>query len=298
MQVNCIAGRGSTLGEGPLWDAARGCLWWIDIDGRKLHRYDPISGKNVTRMLSGRPGFAALHTSGQLVLGIERKVVLCDPSTNTGIILAEVDPDQPGNRINDGASDRDGRLWVGTMDGSVAQPSGALYRLSAEGPVATLTGIIASNGPVFSADGSWLFHCDTLRRRILRYPLLPDGGVGVGILLRYFTADEGLPDGLACDTEGGLWVALWGGWCVVRLEASGAVTAQIALPTAQVTACAFGGPELRDLYITTAALGLSADAMSAQPDAGGLFVCRPGHQGLTPNSVQGLLPTLERTSQI
>ncbi len=297
MQVSCLSGRGSILGEGPLWDAARGCLWWIDIEGRRLHSHNPETGRNSTQTMPGRPGFVALHASGQLFLGIEREVVLFDPDADKGISLAEVDLDHDHNRINDGACDRAGRLWLGTMDGDVARPSGALYRLGPHGPEAAITGVIASNGPAFSGDGRWLFHCDTLGRRILRYPLDADARLGAGALLRAFTADEGLPDGLACDTEGGLWVGLWGGGCVVRLDATGATTARIAVPAAQVTACAFGGSKLNDLYITTAALGLPADALAAAPDSGGLFLCRPGHRGLNPTPMQGHFSSPERISQ-
>jgi D-xylonolactonase len=295
MQVTSLAGSGSILGEGPLWDAARGCLWWVDIEGRMLHRHDPETGQNSTQPTPGRPGFVALHASGQLVLGIEQAIVLFDPGADRGISLAEVVKD--GIRINDGSCDHAGRLWFGTMDDKVAVPSGALYRLGPAGPEAAIIDVIASNGPAFSTDRRWLFHCDTLGRQILRYPLLPEGLLGPGSVFQTFAPEEGLPDGMACDTDGGLWVGLWGGSSVVRLDRNGAISARVAVPAVQVTACAFGGPGLDVLFITTAAMGLTTDELAAAPDSGGLFMCHPGYLGQAPTPMQDALPTLGRTRE-
>jgi len=294
MQVTCLAGRGSILGEGPLWDATRGCLWWIDIEGRTLHRHDPETSLNSTQALPGRPGFVALHASGQLVLGIEREIVLFDPGAERGTSLAEVGGD--GIRINDGSCDHAGRLWFGTMDDKVASPIGGLYRVGPDGPEAAIKEVIASNGPAFSTDGRWLFHCDTLGRRILRYPLRPEGDLGLGSVFRTFSPEEGLPDGMACDTDGGLWVGLWGGSSVVRLDRSGSNSARVAVPAAQVTACAFGGPDLDVLFITTAAMGLATDDLAAVPESGGLFMCRPGHRSRVPTPMRDAPPTQGRTT--
>jgi xylono-1,5-lactonase len=295
MQVTCLSGRGAILGEGPLWDAARGCLWWIDIEGRALHRHDPATGRNSQRAMPGRPGFVTLHTSGHLVLGIEREVVLFDPDTEQGNQLAEVGGAEI--RINDGACDHTGRLWFGTMDDKVTRPSGALYRLGPAGPEAAIPNVIASNGPAFGTDRRSLYHCDTLGRRILRYTLRPDGTLGSGSVFRSFTPEEGLPDGMACDTDGGLWVGLWGGGSVVRLGRSGAISDWVPVPAAQVSACAFGGPDLDTLFITTAAMGLSTDELAAAPDSGGLFMCRPGYRGQAPTPMQDALPILGRTTK-
>lgn len=296
MKVTCLAGRGSILGEGPLWDASRGCLWWIDIEGRKLHRHDLLTCRNSLQALPGRPGFVALHAAGQLVLGIEREIVLFDPDAAKGTYISEVVAD--GIRINDGSCDHTGRLWFGTMDDAVAMPSGGLYRLGSSGPEVTVNGVIASNGPAFATDQRSLFHCDTLGRRILRYALQPDGALGTGSVFRSFLPNEGLPDGMACDTGGGLWVALWGGGSVVRLDKDGGLSARIAVPAAQVTACAFGGPDLDTLFITTATLGLTAAALAGAPDSGGLFKCRPGWTGQAPTPMLDLLPPPGRTLEL
>jgi len=298
MQVTCLGGRGSILGEGPLWDAARGCLWWIDIEGRHLHRYDLQDDRHHAQVMPGRPGFVALHESGKLVLGIERHIVLFDPDANRSVCIAQVDTDQIGNRINDGSCDHVGRLWFGTMDDAIATPVGALYLLGTDGPAAAITGLIASNGPAFSAHRLWLFHCDTAGRQILRYRLQSDGQLGSGSVFRTFAPQEGWPDGMACDTDGGLWVCLWGGGCVVRLDQTGAVSARVPVPATQVTACAFAGPDLDMLFITTAAMGLSSSEIAAAPDAGGLFMCRSGWRGQASTPMHGMLPTPRRTKRI
>lgn len=296
VSVTSIAGPGSILGEGPLWDAARGCLWWIDIEGRALHRHDLETGQNRAHALPGRPGFVALHATGQLVLGIEREIVLFDPGADRGINIADVAGDSI--RINDGSCDHAGRLWFGTMDDREALPIGALYRLGRNGPEAAIANVIASNGPAFSTDRRWLFHCDTLGQRIWRYRLFSDGALGLGSVYRTFSPEEGLPDGMACDTDGGLWVCLWGGGSVVRLDGGGAISARVAVPAANVTACAFGGPDLEVLFITTAAMGLTDEDLVAAPESGGLFMCRPGHRGQLPTPMQGTLPTQGRTARI
>jgi sugar lactone lactonase YvrE len=246
--------------------------------------------------LPGRPGFVALHAAGQLVLGIEREIVLFDPDAAKGTYVSEVVAD--GIRINDGSCDHTGRLWFGTMDDEVVTPSGGLYRLGSSGPEVTVHGVIASNGPAFATDQRSLFHCDTLGRRILRYDLQPDGALGKGSVFRRFLPNEGLPDGMACDTRGGLWVALWGGGSVVRLDQDGRLSARIAVPSAQVTACAFGGPDLDTLFITTATLGLTAAALAGAPDSGGLFKCRPGWTGQAPTPMLDLLPPPGRTLEL
>ncbi|MGL6209305.1 MAG: SMP-30/gluconolactonase/LRE family protein, partial [Paracoccaceae bacterium] len=240
------------------------------------------------RAMPGRPGFVGLHASGGLVLGIEREIVLFNPDTDKGTHLSAVEAD--GVRINDGSCDHAGRLWFGTMDDAVVAPSGALFRLGAAGPEVAVNRVIASNGPAFATDRRSIFHCDTLGRRILRYALQPDGALGIGSIFRSFAPNEGLPDGMACDTGGGLWVALWGGGSVVRLDKDGGLSARIAVPSAQVTACAFGGPDLDTLFITTATLGLTAAALAGAPDSGGLFMCHPGWTGKAPTPMLDLLP--------
>jgi len=178
----------------------------------------------------------------------------------------------------------------------VASPIGALYRLGPDGPEAVINDVIASNGPAFSTDGRWLFHCDTLGHRIVRYPLRPEGDLGPGSVFRTFLPEEGLPDGMACDTDGGLWVCLWGGGSVVRLDCNGATSARVAVPAAQVTACAFGGPDLDVLFITTADSGLTTDELAAAPGSGGLFMCRPGYRGQPPIPMRDAPPTQGRTA--
>lgn len=268
----------AVLGESPVWDPVRGCLWWIDIESCLLHSFDPHAGSSSSHLLPGRPGLVALHSSGELVLGIECTIGRYDPGCRSFKPLLTIGS-EAGIRINDGFCDRAGRLWFGTMDDTLALPKGSLFRHDRTGVIPVGEGLVASNGPVVSCDGHSLFNCDSMGGRILRYPLNPEGRCRRPSVFRAFATDEGLPDGMACDVEGGLWVALWGSGSVIRLDHRARTTATVELPVSQVTACAFAGPDLGELYLTTASLGLTDTELKASPDAGCLYRCRPGWTG-------------------
>lgn len=280
----------AVLGESPVWDPVRACLWWIDIEACQLHRFDPDAGTCTSHLLPGRPGLVALHSSGDLVLGIEDTIGRYDPgfqSFKPRVAIGSA----AGIRINDGSSDRSGRLWFGTMDDGLTHGKGSLFRLDAAGPIPVGDGLVASNGPAISGDGRTLFHCDSMSRRIFQYSLDAEGQHGNPSVFRHFTPEEGLPDGMACDVEGGLWVALWGSGSVIRLDHLARTTASVDLPIMQVTACTFAGPDLGELYITTASLGLNEMELTTSPSAGCLYRCKPGFFGFSATPVSHLSST-------
>jgi len=273
----------SPLGEGPIWDVEQQVLWWTDILGNVVYRYDPADGSNQSWDVSQMVGTLVLARSGGLVLAVQNGFVRFDPETGNTELIADPEPDKPENRFNDGKCDPTGRLWAGTLPLSEDHPGGAMYCLHPNGTVEHKgDGYRIPNGIVWSADAKTMWHIDSPTRRVDAW----DFDNATGSISNRRTAieiqDEGaFPDGMAIDTEGKLWVAQWGGWSVVRFDPeTGEELARLKLPVSQVSACAFGGPNLDELYITSARKNLSEKALEKEPLAGSLFRARVGVSGV------------------
>lgn len=282
----------ATLGEGACWSVREQALWWVDILGQQLHRWQPDSGAQRSWALPDTVSAVAERAAGPgLLLTLRRGFVLFDPESGRLQRLAEPEPERTGNRFNDGKCDAQGRFWGGTMDFACEAPTGALYRLEADGRCerAFDAGFPVTNGPAWSLDGGTMFFNDTVRRRVFALPFdAARGSLGEPRLFLQFDADDGHPDGMTTDAEGGLWIAHWGGGCVSRHDAAtGAELARIALPTAHITNLAFGGPALRTLFITSARAGLSDAQLAEQPLAGALFALETGIAGLPAGLFKG-----------
>ena len=275
--VEVVAAAGARLGEGPVWDAVAGALYWVDIDRHEIHYYREDSGDNLFVTLAVPVGAVAPCRSGGLVAAVGRSFALI-ASDGTMTRLATVDS---GDRMNDGAVDPGGRFLAGTMRMD-RTPGAALYRLDPDGTVSTLLRSVAiSNGLGWSPDGGRMFYVDTPTRRIDVF----DYDVATGVLTdrRPFVdiGDlPGNPDGLAVDVEGGVWVALARGGTVRRFDPDGVLDAVLHVGTAWPTSCAFGGADLGTLYVTTH--GAADDAR-----AGALLAARPGIVGLPPTAFAG-----------
>ncbi|MDP6690203.1 MAG: SMP-30/gluconolactonase/LRE family protein [Alphaproteobacteria bacterium] len=281
--VRCIWDAGASLGEGPVWVAREGALYWVDIKGGRIHRLSPASGWRSSWASAVQPCSLAPAADGTFIGAFRNgfaKVSLGDGEMALHPI-ADPESDRPGNRFNDGKVDGKGRFWAGTMDDNEQDPSGVLYRLD---PDLSWTkhdeGYVVSNGPAFSPDGRTLYHTDTFAGLIHAFDLAEDGSLANKRPFVRIPIDCGYPDGMTVDAEGCLWVAHWGGWGLSRFDPDGQLCGRIDLPVAQVTSCAFGGPDLTQLFITSAAIGLDEGARRAQPLAGGLFICEPGVGGL------------------
>ena len=265
------------LGEGPVWDAGAGELLWVDVLAGLVHRFDPGSGAD--RLLEvGQPvGAVVPRAAGGYALAVRDGFAVAD---GDGVrLVAEVEADRPETRMNDGACDSRGRFWAGTMRFDERAGGGCLYRLDATGKVETmLRDVTVSNGVAWSPDDRVLYYVDTPTLGIDAFDYEPETGAISG-RRRIVTIEGGAgsPDGLVVDAEGCIWLALWEGWAVRRYAPDGALLGAVELPVARVTKPAFGGEELTDLYVTTAA---PADPDPAQPHAGGLFRLRPGVRGL------------------
>jgi sugar lactone lactonase YvrE len=220
---------------------------------------------------------------GGLVVAVERGFAVLDSAGR--IVRADTAFDDPACRMNDGGADRQGRFLCGSMDYAMTEPRAALYCYDPDGTVSTvLTGVTLSNGIAWSLDGERMYYIDSVTQQvdIFDYDTVSGSPGGRRPLVR-IDAASGLPDGLALDSEGGVWVALYGGHAVNRYGPDGRLDAVLELPAAKVTACAFGGPGLDELYITTSRVDL---APGDQPAAGALFLARPGVRGL-PGGVYG-----------
>jgi sugar lactone lactonase YvrE len=268
------------LGEGPAWSAAEGVLWFVDIKNRQVHRHTPGVAGGHSWSLPDQAGFALPAEGGELVVGMPGGLHRFDPASGSLERLVQLEQDRPGNRLNDGHVDPSGRLWFGSMDDGESAPSGALYSWDGRALVRHDDGICITNGPVVSPDGRTLYHTDTAAREIHRFDLADDGAPSNRRVFLRFDASHGWPDGNAVDAEGCLWVAFWGGWCVRRYAPDGRELQQVRLPCSNVTKLAFGGPDLRTAFVTTARKGLAAEDLAHQPLAGGLFAFDAGVSGV------------------
>jgi sugar lactone lactonase YvrE len=272
----------SRLGEGTVWNAADGSLYFVDIRGREVLAFTPATGAQRRWPVPQMIGWLVPRADGTWLAGFEQGVaaLTLDPV----VALAWLQRlHAPGSamRLNDAKADAAGRLWFGTMnDADMTRPDGCLLRWRAgEPPTVVDTGYGVSNGPAMSPDGHTLYHTDTLQRTIHAFDLDADGGLSNKRVWVRFDADEGYPDGMTTDTEGCVWVAHWGGSRVSCRDAAGRVLRTIGVAAPQVTNVAFGGPGLTDLYISTARDGLGATALEHAPAAGGLFVAAGAGRG-------------------
>lgn len=279
--VTCVVPCGDLLGEGPVWVAGEPALYWLDIKGLRLHRYDPATGHTASWPTPFRIGSIAPRQGGGFVGGSEHGLVLIDAAIARFDVVADPEADLPGNRFNDGAVDLAGRFWAGTMDDAEREATGALYRLDPDLRWSRQDdGYQVTNGPAFSPDGRFLYHTDSATRTIYRFRLGADGSLSDRNCLARFGEADGHPDGMTVDSEGCLWVAFWDGWCVRRLSPEGLPVAILPVPVQRPTSCAFGGEGLTQLFVTSATIGLDEAARAAQPQAGGLFIAEPGVAGI------------------
>jgi sugar lactone lactonase YvrE len=266
------------LGESAVWDDRRGRLHWVDITTGRVHTRDWASGVVSTLVLGDMVGSVGLRAGGGLVAALRHALAYVDVDAGTVETLGEVEADLAGNRCNDGAVDPAGRFWFGTMDLAETDPTGSFYCLRPDGTVtAAFGGIVCSNGPAWSPDGRTLYHVDSTRQRVRAYPFDPaTGEVGEG---RVFADDTGTgwyPDGVTVDAAGYVWNCKWAGSKIVRYAPDGAVDREIHLPVPRPTRCAFVGPDLSVLAVTTARIGMSEAELAAAPLSGQVLIVDPG----------------------
>jgi sugar lactone lactonase YvrE len=271
------------LGEGALWDARRQVLYWVDILKNALHVYDPLAQADRVIDVGQYAGTVVPRRAGGVMLALQHGFASLDLETEELDLIHDPEPHLPGNRFNDGKCDPAGRFWAGTMALDFTPNAGRLYCLDPDLSVRVVLGnVTISNGIVWRPDHTTMYYIDTPTRQVDAFDYdVETGQIENRRVVVRVPEEMGLPDGMAIDSEGMLWVAQWEGYGVSRWDpATGRLLQSVDVPVGQVTSCAFGGENLDQLYITTARVELSAEQLKAQPLAGGLFRADVGVTGL------------------
>jgi len=288
LHVECLSTGRDQVGESPVWSVADQCLYWVDIEAPCIHRLDCATRVQSSWTLPERVGCIALSDRGPLIAAMETgifEVTLAEPPLAHISLLAGVSHPQPGMRFNDGRCDRQGRFWVGTMvrDMGLASAAGGIYCLDTRGlrgPV--LQSYITPNGMAFSPDGATAYLSDSHPRVQKIWQHTFDGATGTwGPQTAWVDMQTlpGRPDGAAVDAEGCYWICGNDAGQVHRFSPQGALLQSIAVPVSKPAMCAFGGPELRHLFVTSIRPAAPVPGFDAALD-GALLVLEPGVQGL------------------
>lgn len=279
--VHCVWDAQALLGEGPVWNVQEGVLYWLDIKGQRLHRFNPQDGVQKSFILHDEVGCVAFTAHNRILAGARSGIGWLSLDTGEMHLIATPEVDQPQNRFNDGKCDFWGRFWAGTMDDAIQKSSGSLYRMGTNFEVSRVSsGYIVSNGMDWSPDGRLMYFTDSETGRILVFDFDADTGAAVNPRLFVKVPEtQGVPDGLCVDAEGYIWSAHWDGGRVSRYNPSGRLERTVHLPVQRTTSCTFGGPNFDTLYVTSARAGLSAAQLKASPLSGGLFAVNVGVRG-------------------
>ena len=275
LPVRLVADCRNVLGEGPIWCPVEQALWWVDNLQPSIWRYTQADGAVRSWPMAEEIGCVVLRRDGGLVAAMKSGFYLLDLDKGLSQRVAAPETDRPGNRLNDGRCDRRGRFWCGSMNASFqdGRKSAAIYRLDPDFTCTRMDdGFIVSNGIAFGHDDRTMYYSDTTSRLVYRY----DFDIERGLISnrRVFTSTEGLPgkvDGATVDAQGAYWCAHVYDWCVVRYGPDGRVDRRIRLPVRNPTCVAFGGPELRTLFVTSATKFLTDEELASQPWAGGVL---------------------------
>ncbi|MEO0005842.1 MAG: hypothetical protein RJA20_38 [Bacteroidota bacterium] len=262
------------LGEGPVWDARRSSLFWVDILRGEIHEYRPADGYSHTISFGEYVGAVAPYRDGRLMAALKSGIVLLDPDTGEREAVGHPEAHLPGNRYNDGKCDPAGRFWVGSMSLQEEPGAGSLYMIDHDRSITRqLEGVTISNGLAWSNDHRTMYYIDTPTFEVAAFDYdIATGSISNRRVAIRIPETDGYPDGMTTDREGCLWIAHWDGWQVTRWDPhTGRKIHHIPMPAARVTSCAFGGDTGNDLYITSARTGLSEEELGRMRGAGGVW---------------------------
>lgn len=283
MRTQSIYPTKNSLGEGPLWHAARGSILWVDILEKKLFELNTNTQKLQTYLLPEWVGMVAIESENTVIVALQGGLARLDLDTERIEWLVDLEKTILTNRPNDGKCDPQGRLWQGTMDLDCKDGAGTLYCIDNELKIGVkLTNLSISNGMAWSLDGRRFYFIDSPTYRIESYFFdAKTGNITFEKTAVEIPKEIGMPDGMTIDAEGMLWVAHWGGFAVRRWNPhTGECLETIALPAPQITSCAFGEPELDRLFITSARIGISEADLEKYPESGSLFVVKMKVKGV------------------
>ena len=282
MQAKSILPAQASLGEGALWNPETARLYWVDIEGRALHIFDPATGHDQCIPTHKRIGTVVPMPGGNVLVALQTGIYRLD--TGTGILTRLADPVTDEHlRFNDGKCDPAGRFWVGTFDLQQRPHAGTLYRFDPDGRThVMLRHITNSNGIAWSLDYTTMYYIDTPTMAVQAFDYdNATGAIANPRVIVRFPAGRSGPDGMTIDADGKLWVAIWGGGTVHCYDpATGAQLAAVQVPAPFTSSCAFGGPGLKTLFITTARGGLTPQQLEEFPLSGNVFAVEPGVCGL------------------
>ncbi len=273
----------AVLGEAPVWDPQAGRIWWVDCEQKKLFHRNPASVADVnTIALPHYPGSYAFRKNGGLIMAYRNGLTLLDPETGEDQPFEAAGADFSQERFNDGACDRAGRFWVGTMDRKRTGRNGSLFRVDPDLTVTRIVGdLVVSNGISFSPDDRIMYHHDSRSGLVFSYDFDIDSGeIRNQRVFMDFAGRPGRPDGCTTDAEGNLWIAEIGAGRVVQFDARGRQIRAIEMPVTRPSSVMFGGNDLSTLFITTMRDGLPSEELERQPLAGCLFYVKVDVPGL------------------
>jgi sugar lactone lactonase YvrE len=291
----------SELGEGALWDERQQRLYWVDITQNKVYAFNPGNKSNLAYDVGESVGSVVLTEDDLILLGLRSGIGCLDPSTGSVFILAHPEPGKPHTRLNDGKCDPLGRFWVGSICEKEPMFDGGLYCLNPDLSVEKkLSNTQCSNGLVWTSDTQTFYYIDTPTQEIWGFCYdVATASLSEKRVAARIPHEMGHPDGMTIDTENHLWVALWNGSRVVRIDPSnGRIELEIPVPARNVTSVAFGGRDLDELFITTAQTGKSNEERQEHPLAGSLFHTKLPYHGLPAKRFSGHIPDTLREFEL
>jgi sugar lactone lactonase YvrE len=277
MKTELIFDAKASLGEGAAWDAKTQTLYWVDILGKRVY-----AGTEKIAELDETIGFVAPRKNGHLIIGKRASFVDLDPATGQETHLVTLTSEPTTNRMNDGKCDPAGRLLAGTMDMDEKDPTGFFYSYDGKQVSRLLDGITISNGLAWSPDHKTLYYIDTSTREARAFDYdIATGQIANPRRAIYFGESLGWPDGMTSDTEGNLWVAMWGGAQITKWNPNtGKLLEQIPVPALESSCPVFGGKDMNELFVTSARKGMTDEELIKYPLSGGLFKITTKSQGM------------------
>jgi len=283
IDVKCVLDSGCALGEGPVWDVMEQALYFTNILGKTLNRFDPLTGEHISWAMPEHISCFGLRAKGGAIVALRTGIHLFDFESGSLEAIADPEANDSRTRFSDGKVDRKGRFWAGTMPYEQFDPICSLYRFDVDGTWEKIQGeLIIANGIGWSPDNQTMYHTDTLASKIFSYDFdIESGSVANRRVLVDVPESDGFPDGLTVDAEGFIWSAKFNGGQVIRYDPEGARERVLRMPVQRPTSCVFGGPNLNILYVTTGGWEASPQGkFSASATDGGVFAAEVGVKGI------------------